>query len=298
MAAELRIRDDGFIFNGLQRQGSRVYEHWMSPAAWARKQARRSDHEAAYRKRRAMLPAKRAAYNEYANVYAKEWRRRKPERTLFLAARRRAKASGLPFALTMADIVIPDCCPVFGLPLLIGGGDCAPELDRIVNAAGYVPGNVVVVSRRANRIKNDATLAELFRPDFAKLPAADQIKLIEKPSSPARRIGELFLNKQAMGANLDGSQGTAWGWLNAVTEYIDHEFRSRTADRRLELAWFGQGGQIKERAREVAMEMVTADGSTRTVFQTVAVPPPAASIEQHGSIDIATLVAATEAETV
>ena len=151
---------------------------------------------------------------------------------------------------------------------------------------------------RVEPVKAIMTTAELFRPDFAKLPAADQIKLIEKPTSPARRIGELFLNKQAMGANLDGSQGTAWGWLNAVTEYIDHESRSRTADRRLESAWFGQGGQIKERAREVAMEMVTADGSTRAVFQTVAVPPPAASIEQHGSIDLATLIAATKAETV
>ena len=148
---------------------------------------------------------------------------------------------------------------------------------------------------RIDPVKAIMTTAELFSPDFAKMDAAAQIKHIEKPSSPSRRIGELFLNKQAMGANLDGSQGTAWGWLNAVTEYIDHESRSRTADRRLKSAWFGPGATLKEKAREIAMEMVNADGSTRTVFQTVAVAEPVSApvIEQHGSIDLAEILAAS-----
>jgi hypothetical protein len=141
------------------------------------------------------------------------------------------------------------------------------------------------------------TTAELFNPGFSHMDAADKIKHIEKPTSPSRRIGELFLNKKAMGANLDGSQGTAWGWLNAVTEYIDHESRSRTADRRLESAWFGPGATLKEKAREIAMEMVNADGSTRTVFQTVAVidPPAAPTFDRHGSIDMADILAASPA---
>lgn len=37
----------------------------------------------------------------------------------------------------------------------------APSLDRINNDLGYVPGNVMVISRRANIIKKDATLDEL-----------------------------------------------------------------------------------------------------------------------------------------
>jgi hypothetical protein len=40
-------------------------------------------------------------------------------------------------------------------------GDASPELDRIVPSLGYVKGNVLVVSRRANRIKTDATVEEL-----------------------------------------------------------------------------------------------------------------------------------------
>jgi hypothetical protein len=35
------------------------------------------------------------------------------------------------------------------------------SLDRRNNDLGYVPGNVVVVSLRANQLKNDATVTEL-----------------------------------------------------------------------------------------------------------------------------------------
>jgi hypothetical protein len=36
----------------------------------------------------------------------------------------------------------------------------SPTIDRIDPRLGYVPGNVHVVSHRANRIKNNATLEE------------------------------------------------------------------------------------------------------------------------------------------
>ncbi|MFN3573641.1 MAG: hypothetical protein ACK4TR_08950 [Phenylobacterium sp.] len=82
------------------------------------------------------------------------------------AARSRAKRAGVPCTITVGDIVIPSHCPVLGIPLVRrlgkkGGCDQSPSLDRIVPELGYVPGNIVVVSRRANRIKNDATIEEL-----------------------------------------------------------------------------------------------------------------------------------------
>jgi phage/plasmid-like protein (TIGR03299 family) len=58
------------------------------------------------------------------------------------------------------------------------------------------------------------------------------------------------------GAELASSKGTAFGLLNAVTEFVDHERRARSTDHRLESAWFGQGATLKERALEQALMMI------------------------------------------
>lgn len=80
-------------------------------------------------------------------------------------ARTRAKRKGVPCTITIDDVPpIPDTCPVLGIPLRINNtaaqGD-SPSLDRIVPELGYVPGNVMWISNRANSIKNDATPTEL-----------------------------------------------------------------------------------------------------------------------------------------
>lgn len=79
------------------------------------------------------------------------------------SARGRAYAQGLPFAIAVSDIVIPERCPVFGEFLKVGGGEWAPSLDRIIPELGYTPRNIIVISNRANRIKNNASLAELMQ---------------------------------------------------------------------------------------------------------------------------------------
>ena len=58
------------------------------------------------------------------------------------------------------------------------------------------------------------------------------------------------------GAELASSQGTAWGLLNAVTEFVDHEKRARSQDHRLESAWFGPGAVLKQRALDKALQLV------------------------------------------
>lgn len=54
-------------------------------------------------------------------------------------------------------------CPVFGCPIHLGGReeDCKAELDRLIPSKGYVKGNVRWISRRANRIKSDASIDEI-----------------------------------------------------------------------------------------------------------------------------------------
>lgn len=58
------------------------------------------------------------------------------------------------------------------------------------------------------------------------------------------------------GAELASSKGTAFGLLNAVTEFVDHEKRARSVDHRLESAWFGAGANLKQKALDQALLMV------------------------------------------
>ena len=86
----------------------------------------------------------------------------------WMRAKQRAQRDGIPFLITVEDCVHPTHCPVLGIQLEYGDGingsgptDNSPSLDKIIPSLGYVPGNVIVVSNRANRLKQDATPEEL-----------------------------------------------------------------------------------------------------------------------------------------
>jgi hypothetical protein len=83
---------------------------------------------------------------------------------LLHAAKYRSAKTSQPFDLTVDDIVIPEVCPVLGIPLVSGGGGFSPDspsVDKIDPKKGYVKGNICVISWRANKLKSDATLEEL-----------------------------------------------------------------------------------------------------------------------------------------
>lgn len=69
-----------------------------------------------------------------------------------------------------------------------------------------------------------------------------------------KRVQALY-DGQGKGAELDAAKGTAWGLLNAVTEYVDHERRARSNEYRMDSAWFGQGAALKQRALDVALQL-------------------------------------------
>jgi hypothetical protein len=73
----------------------------------------------------------------------------------------RAKKLGVPFDITRDDLVVPDRCPVLGMAFVSGDKDAAASVDRIIPSKGYVKGNVVVISNKANRIKSNASVEEI-----------------------------------------------------------------------------------------------------------------------------------------
>lgn len=106
-----------------------------------------------------------AKARESGRIRTAKYRLQKPARQLYLNALYRAKRDGIPFSLKRGDIEIPECCPVLGIPLIVGSDkrDNIPTLDRIDNSKGYIKGNVRVISHRANRLKSDATIEEMKR---------------------------------------------------------------------------------------------------------------------------------------
>lgn len=110
------------------------------------------------------------AFRRYKQEWQKKWRAANilcqanwAARTLG-AIKHRAKMAGVPFDLTPRDVYVPTHCPIFGTQFVFGGPKghpCAPSIDRIRPRLGYVKGNIAVISRRANMIKQDATAAEI-----------------------------------------------------------------------------------------------------------------------------------------
>jgi hypothetical protein len=120
--------------------------------------------------RKTTTDRKSTCKNCSASIREKERRNRSwkydARQVLLSNAKQRAKKLNMEFSLTKEDIDIPDICPVFKFPLKRENKEtwmCAPSIDRIDNTRGYVKDNIIIVSRRANILKKDATIEELIK---------------------------------------------------------------------------------------------------------------------------------------
>jgi hypothetical protein len=132
----------------------------------------REYHREHQRKRRAALkaaglPDPYKPTPEKARQYYLAWEARNPQHTMVERAKSSAKQRGLEFAITTGDLVWPTHCSILGIELCYDRDkktpqrDNYPTLDRWDNSKGYVPGNVFVISWRANRMKWHSTVKEL-----------------------------------------------------------------------------------------------------------------------------------------
>ena len=105
---------------------------------------------------------------EAQRVRAQKFRINNIERYLLQGAKARAKRDNLEFNITLEDITpLPTHCPVFNIPLFVAKrGEKfhnSYSLDRIDNTKGYIKGNVLVISRKANILKSDMDLSTMKR---------------------------------------------------------------------------------------------------------------------------------------
>jgi phage/plasmid-like protein (TIGR03299 family) len=106
------------------------------------------------------------------------------------------------------------------------------------------------------KIKDDAVEAFFKRVlTYSVNPTADSST--SAVNERAMKVVHELYTGRGKGAEMASASGTAWGLLNSVTEFVDHHRRARSADHRIDAAWFGQGATLKQKAWDEAVKLVS-----------------------------------------
>ena len=126
-----RREKDGWYFcnyaNRIQADGF-MQEHWTSPEGWLRRRVRHSFQLALNRAIKKKVPFE-ISYEYLLKIFPEDYR-----------------------------------CPVLGIKMhwgTDGGKKSSPSLDRIEPKKGYIEGNVIWISDRANTIKSDGNIEDM-----------------------------------------------------------------------------------------------------------------------------------------
>ncbi|AMP36971.1 DUF932 domain-containing protein [Ralstonia solanacearum] len=102
---------------------------------------------------------------------------------------------------------------------------------------------------------NDTAAEAFFRRVLTYLATGANTPVPATNDSAIKTVQELFTGR-GKGADMASATGTAWGLLNAITEYTDHHRRARSDDNRRDSAWFGAGATLKQKAWDEALRLV------------------------------------------
>lgn len=141
------------------------------------------------------------------------------------------------------------------------------DAERVQRAMGLSEEHFTAFIEAANtltKVKVGEAAAEQFvlqllRSSASKAQAVgddEDDDSMEVESSRKPRGMDLILglfDGAGLGATQKGRAGTAWGLVNAVTEYVDHHATAKSLSHRLQRAWMGTGDQLKTAALEKAL---------------------------------------------
>jgi phage/plasmid-like protein (TIGR03299 family) len=126
----------------------------------------------------------------------------------------------------------------------------AEECRGIIESAHAEFGAFMDMSRKLASIKVESRLAEDMTTLLLTTPTRDADAA--RDSAGFTRIMSLFQGG-GKGSTLETARETAFGWLNAATEYVDHHVRARNDENRTAAALWGPGADLKQRALDIAL---------------------------------------------
>jgi hypothetical protein len=98
----------------------------------------------------------------------REWtvwaRENNPKLLMLRRTQNSARTRKIECTISVDDFNLPKYCPLLGIKLVLNIGrpkGNSPSMDRIDNDKGYIPGNVCVISKEANRMKSNLTKESL-----------------------------------------------------------------------------------------------------------------------------------------
>jgi phage/plasmid-like protein (TIGR03299 family) len=124
------------------------------------------------------------------------------------------------------------------------------DVRGVLESANAEFGAFMETSRKLAAVRVEAKLAEEMTLALFRKGETDADKVRE--SRGFTQVLSLF-NGGAKGALLETSRETAFGWLNACTEYYDHHVRAHNDENRIASALWGVGDDMKQRALEIAL---------------------------------------------
>lgn len=128
--------------------------------------------------------------------------------------------------------------------------DAAAVKTRMLDSGSSFAAHIALAQelsrKRVTNAMAEQFVRELLRPNEVLLEGEE----VRAPKGEAE-ILSLF-RSSAIGGTLLGANGTAWGLVNAVTEYVDHKKPGKTESHKLDSAFFGAGDDLKNRAFDLA----------------------------------------------
>ncbi len=132
-----------------------------------------------------------------------------------------------------------------------------PDWNAIKAQLGLIPGAQAQFEDEVNQLAEFQVDLECAIAFFKTILGKEAVTVNDDGKVEySNNFKKLFaLYEVGTGQNLRSSNHTAWGLVNAVTEYQDHVVKARNNGTRMNSAWFGQGAVRKARAFEQAKEL-------------------------------------------